>query len=65
MYIWTVYAFDMEKDKTVEFAMDDSNMLLDCICDNVMALYTAIISMSLKECDKRNLDFNGFEIVAC
>ena len=65
MYIWQVHAFDIGTMKDNDFALDDSDILIDCVCETSEQVYNAIISKSLKECSRRGLDFNGFNILAC
>lgn len=65
MYIWQVHAFDIRRMRDADFTLDDSDMLIDCVCETSEQVYNAIISKSLVECGKRGLDFNGFNILAC
>ena len=65
MYICQVHAFDISTMKDSDFTLILDDSLIDCVCETSEQVYNTIISKSLKECSRRGLDFNGFNILAC
>lgn len=63
MKIWKIRATD-NLDNIVEKTFDDSNILLDCICETYDEMAGYMLSIGLGWCKEHELHFISLEIIA-